>query len=178
MKMREVSDRLCLEYGLSVVKHSQRGKTRHIGEIKAESEGKQTVRGIIRRDMDVAIEHCFTYPQFVSTFQALGYTLEWRGKYLRTNSQGDGDSRRDDGREAPDCGRDGLCDGGGDEYGVANEEKAQLNDKVRKVVGEILDVCEGTFLNLSAVVALRICEDTIPHRRYQGVRHDSGLANH
>ena len=97
---------------------------------------------------------------------------------VRTNSQGDGDSRRDDGREAPDCGRDGLCDGGGDEYGVANEEKAQLNDKVRKVVGEILDVCEGTFLNLSAVVALRICEDTIPHRRYQGVRHDSGLAKH
>ena len=83
MKMREVSDRLCLEYGLSVVKPPQRGKTRHIGEIKAESEGRQTVRGIIRRDMDVAIEHCFTYPQFVSTFQALGYTLEWRGKYLR-----------------------------------------------------------------------------------------------
>ena len=83
MKMREVSDRLCLEYGLSVVKNPQRGKTRHIGEIKAESEGRQTVRGIIRRDMDAAIEHCFTYPQFVSTFQALGYTLEWRGKYLR-----------------------------------------------------------------------------------------------
>ena len=83
MKMREVSDRLCVEYGLSVVKHPQKGKTRHIGEIKAESEEKQTVRGIIRRDMDAAIEHCFTYPQFVSTFQALGYTLEWRGKYLR-----------------------------------------------------------------------------------------------
>ena len=83
LKMREVSDRLCLEYGLSVVKHPQRGKTRHIGEIKAESEGKQTVRSLIRRDMDAAIEHCFTYPQFVSTFQALGYTLEWRGKYLR-----------------------------------------------------------------------------------------------
>ena len=83
LKMREVSDRLCLEYGLSVVKNPQRGKTRHIGEIKAEQEGRQTVRGIIRRDMDAAIEHCFTYPQFVSTFQALGYTLEWRGKYLR-----------------------------------------------------------------------------------------------
>ena len=81
--MREVSDRLCLEYGLSIVKHPQRGKTRHIGEIKAESEGRQTVRSLIRRDMDAAIEHCFTYPQFVSTFQALGYTLEWRGKYLR-----------------------------------------------------------------------------------------------
>ena len=83
LKMREVSDRLCLEYGLSVVKHPLRGKTRHIGEIKAVSEGRATARSLIRRDMDVAIEHCFTYPQFVSTFQALGYTLEWRGKYLR-----------------------------------------------------------------------------------------------
>ena len=83
MKMREVSDRLCLEYGLSVVKNPQRGKTRHIGEIKAESEGRATVRRLIRKDMDAAIEHCFTYPQFVNTFQSLGYTLEWRGKYLR-----------------------------------------------------------------------------------------------
>ena len=83
MKMREVSDRLCIEYGLSVVKNPQRGNTRHIGEIKAEGEGRATVRSLIRRDIDAAIEHCFTYPQFVSTFQSLGYTLEWRGKYLR-----------------------------------------------------------------------------------------------
>lgn len=82
-RMREVSDRLCKEYGLSVVKNPQRGKTRHIGEIKAEQEGRPTVRGIIRKDMDAAITHSFTYQQFCSTFQALGYTLEWRGKYLR-----------------------------------------------------------------------------------------------
>ncbi len=81
--MREASDRLCLEYGLSVVKDPKRGKTRHIGEIKAEEEGRPTLRSIIRRNMDIAIEHCFTYPQFVSTFQALGFTMEWRGKYLR-----------------------------------------------------------------------------------------------
>jgi hypothetical protein len=81
--MREASDRLCREYGLSVIETPQRGQTRHSGEIKAEQEGRQTVRGQIRRDMDAAIKHCFTYPQFVSTFQALGYTLEWRGKYLR-----------------------------------------------------------------------------------------------
>lgn len=82
-RMREASDRLCKEYGLSVVKNPPRGKSRHIGEIKAEQEGRSTVRGLIRRDMDMAIGHCFTYPQFVRTFQSLGYTLEWRGKYLR-----------------------------------------------------------------------------------------------
>ena len=81
-KIREVSDRLCREYGLSVIEKPQ-GKGRHIGEIKAEQEGRATVRGLIRRDMDEAIKHCFTYPQFATTFQALGYTLEWRGKYLR-----------------------------------------------------------------------------------------------
>ena len=82
-QMREASDRLCREYGLSVIENPQRGQTRHIGEIKAEQEGRQTVRGQIRRDMDAAIKHCFTYPQFAHTFQSLGYTLEWRGKYLR-----------------------------------------------------------------------------------------------
>lgn len=82
-RMRELSDRLCQEYGLSVIKKPQRGKTRHIGEIKAEQESRPTVRGIIRKDMDAAVMHSFTYPQFSSTFQALGYTLEWRGKYLR-----------------------------------------------------------------------------------------------
>ena len=81
-KIREVSDRLCREYGLSVIEKPQ-GKGRHIGEIKAEQEGRATVRGLIRRDMDEAIKHCFTYPQFAATFQSLGYTLEWRGKYLR-----------------------------------------------------------------------------------------------
>ena len=81
--MREASDRLCLEYGLSVIKNPQRGKTRHIGEIKAEQEGRMTKRDIIRRDMDIAIKHCLRIQEFYSLFQSLGYTLEWRGQYLR-----------------------------------------------------------------------------------------------
>ena len=83
LKMREVSDRLCKEYGLSVIKNPQRGRTRHIGEIKAEEEGRMTVRGVIRRDMDIVINHCFNLKQFMTEFQALGYTIEPRGKYMR-----------------------------------------------------------------------------------------------
>ena len=83
LKMREVSDRLCLEYGLSVIKNPQRGKSRHIGEIKAEQEGRMTKRDIIRRDMDIAIKHCLRIQEFYNLFQSLGYTLEWRGQYLR-----------------------------------------------------------------------------------------------
>ena len=81
--MREASDRLCQEYGLSVIKNPQRGKTRHIGEIKAEQEGRLTKRDIIRRDMDIAIKHCLRMQEFYNLFQSLGYTLEWRGQYLR-----------------------------------------------------------------------------------------------
>lgn len=81
--MREASDRLCLEYGLSVIKNPQRGKTRHIGEIKAEQEGRLTKRDIIRRDMDIAIKHSLRIQEFYNLFQSLGYTLEWRGQYLR-----------------------------------------------------------------------------------------------
>jgi hypothetical protein len=40
-------------------------------------------------------------------------------------------------------------------------------DEVIKRVKEILDVCEGTFLNLSAVLAMQIGEYTIPHMIYQ-----------
>ena len=83
LKMREVSDRLCLEYGLFVIKNPQRGKSRHIGEIKAEQEGRLTKRDIIRRDMDIAIKHCLRIQEFYNLFQSLGYTLEWRGQYLR-----------------------------------------------------------------------------------------------
>ena len=66
--MREVSDRLCQEYGLSVIKNPQRGKTRHIGEIKAEQEGRLTKRDIIRRDMDIAIKHSLRIQEFYNLF--------------------------------------------------------------------------------------------------------------
>jgi hypothetical protein len=42
-----------------------------------------------------------------------------------------------------------------------------VRDEVIKRVKEILDVCEGTFLNLSAILSLQIGEDTIPHMIYQ-----------
>lgn len=81
-KMREISDRICREYGLSVIE-KPRNKARHIGEIKAEQAGRMTVRGQIRRDIDETIKHCIYYSEFEKVFQSLGYTLERRGKYLR-----------------------------------------------------------------------------------------------
>ena len=81
-KMREISDRMCREYSLSVIE-KPRNKSRHIGEIKAEQAGRMTVRGQIRRDIDETIKHCIYYSEFEKVFQSLGYTLEKRGKYMR-----------------------------------------------------------------------------------------------
>ncbi len=107
---------------------------------------------------------------------------------VRTNSQG-GVVRgwNDDGGEPVlgYAGVNGETAGGGEDAGgvttgkgssgssgCGRGESERLNDEIRRAVKEILDVCEGTFLNLSAVVALRICEDTIPHRSYQSARRE------
>ena len=89
----------------------------------------------------------------------------------------------DCGRDGPDGGSEGVVGGrsggecagsvgngsGGNASGVNGRGgNGSLNDEVRRVVGEILGVCEGTFLDLAAVLALRISEDTIPHRSYKG----------
>jgi hypothetical protein len=49
-----------------------------------------------------------------------------------------------------------------------NGGNVRLNEEVKRVVKEILGVCEGTFLDLASVLALRISEDAIPHRSYKG----------
>ena len=76
---------------------------------------------------------------------------------VRTNSHGTVEGCGGDRR---DRGGDGEVDGG-------NGENHRLNDEVRRTVNEILGVCEGTFLDLAAVLALRICEDAIPHKSYK-----------
>ena len=76
---------------------------------------------------------------------------------VRTNSHGTVEGCGGDRR---DRGGDGEVDGG-------NGENHRLNDEARRTVNEILGVCEGTFLDLAAVLALRICEDAIPHKSYK-----------
>lgn len=54
-RMREVSDALCREYGLSVIENPGQN-SKHYGEWKAEQEGRPTERGEIRKDLENAIE--------------------------------------------------------------------------------------------------------------------------
>ena len=76
---------------------------------------------------------------------------------VRTDSHG---TEEGSGGNRRDRGGDTEVDGG-------NGKNHRLNDEVRRTVNEILGVCEGTFLDLAAVLALRICEDAIPHKSYK-----------
>ena len=83
-KMREVSDALCLEWGLSVIEPKGRG--RHIGEIKDEENGKLTMRGQIKADIDQAIKENYSWRTFCKALGELGYVTEWRGSFFRIRS--------------------------------------------------------------------------------------------
>lgn len=78
-RMREVSDRLCREYGLSVITHTK-AKTKSYAEWKAELEGKPTIRGTIRADIDAAILASTTRKGFFNALTARGYAFKFMGE--------------------------------------------------------------------------------------------------
>ena len=78
-RMREVSDRLCREYGLSVVKQPE-GRSKSYGEWQAEKEGRPTHRGSIRADIDRAIRASTTQRDFLRVMTEMGYEFKTRAK--------------------------------------------------------------------------------------------------
>ena len=75
-RMREASDELCREYGLSVVNEMSGRPRRSYTEWKAEKEGKPTFRSLIRDDIDRAVLHSITYDDFMTNMAALGYEIK------------------------------------------------------------------------------------------------------
>lgn len=79
IKMREESDKLCREYGLSVIeKHS--GKSKSYSEWQAKKEGKTTKRDAIRNDIDRAVTASYNEAEFVKLMTEMGYEFKTRGE--------------------------------------------------------------------------------------------------
>lgn len=87
-QMREASDRLCREYGLSVIAQPEKNPRKHIAEWQAERAGEQTWRSIIREDMDYAIRYSMTMEQFYAAMKKKDYIFEQRGSFLRVKALG------------------------------------------------------------------------------------------
>ena len=87
-QMRAASDRLCREYGLSVITEQQVDVRKHYAEWAAEHAGEPTWRSIIREDMDTAIRYSMTNREFYNAMRKKGYTFEYRGSFLRVKAPG------------------------------------------------------------------------------------------
>ena len=85
--MQRESDRLCQEYGLSVIENPKRGKSKHYGEWRAEQEQRPTWRGLIKADIDTAVRRSMTERQFFHALQDMGYEIK-TGKDISVRPQG------------------------------------------------------------------------------------------
>ena len=74
--MREASDVLCREYGLSIIETPQPGKSKHHAEHRAEQQGKPTWRSLIKQDVDTALRQSMTERQFFHALQQMGYEVK------------------------------------------------------------------------------------------------------
>ena len=87
-QMRAASDRLCKEYGLSVITEHKAYYPKHYAEWAAEQNGQPTWRNSIRTDMDAAVKASMTFQQFINAMKQKGYVLERRGSFLRIKAPG------------------------------------------------------------------------------------------
>lgn len=73
--IRGTSDALCRENALSVIQPEGRGK--HYAEWRAEKDGKPTIRGMIRADIDGVIADAYTFSSFLMLLEKRGYTVRY-----------------------------------------------------------------------------------------------------
>ena len=78
--MRAESDKICAEYGLSVIENPCKGK--NYAEWKAEQESRSTVRGQIKEEIDEIIKCSYTFDQFWRILKQRGYEIKATGKYI------------------------------------------------------------------------------------------------
>lgn len=76
-QMRIVNDRLCKEYNLHVVKDPDHKRGKSYAEWRDEKQGKKTVRGSIRDDIDYAISQSRSERDFARTMKELGYEFKF-----------------------------------------------------------------------------------------------------
>ena len=80
-KMKQISDRLCYEYNLSVIENPK-SKGKHYAEWMAEKNGYPTIRGQIRDEIDSIIQCSYTYQSFWKELKRRGYEVKDTGKYI------------------------------------------------------------------------------------------------
>lgn len=85
--MRETSDELCRERGLSVIEAPEQGRTMSYDIWQAEQSGKPTWYSQIRWDVDAVITRSFLFEHFIAYLKKQGYEVKL-GKYIAVRPPG------------------------------------------------------------------------------------------
>ena len=80
--LRDTSNAVSREYGFSVIDSNGQGK--HYSEWNAERNGKTTVRDLIRRDIDAALDGSLSYDMLLESLRRQGYTIKRSPKVKHT----------------------------------------------------------------------------------------------
>lgn len=82
--IRGISDQICREHCLSVIE--PKGKGLHYAEWKAQCEGKPTIRGQMRQELDEIIKSSYTTKEFWRILQERGYIVHRKGANIKHTS--------------------------------------------------------------------------------------------
>ncbi len=88
LKMRGASDRLCKEYGLSVITEHTAYYPKHYAEWDAERKGQPTWRSAIREDVDKAIMASMSFQAFLRSLRSMGYEVKTGVKHMAIRPPG------------------------------------------------------------------------------------------
>lgn len=80
--LRGISNAVSRERGFSVIASSGHGK--QYSEWRAEQVGKQTIRNLIRQDIDAAIAGSFTFTSLLGILRKRGYTIKYGANVMHT----------------------------------------------------------------------------------------------
>ena len=83
--IRGISDQICRENCLSVIDKPQR-RGMHYGEWLALKQGRPTIRGTIRRDIDEIIKCSYTMEQFWNNLKKRGFVIHRKGPNIKHTS--------------------------------------------------------------------------------------------
>ena len=89
--IRQISDDLCRQNRLSVIETDGRGIS--YGEWRNRREGKPTLRGMVKADVEIALAESTDFDEFVGKLQRMGYEVKYgpRVKHMAVRHQ---DSKR------------------------------------------------------------------------------------
>jgi len=80
--LRGTSNEVSRERGLSVIEPMGHGK--HYTEWTAEKQGRNTVMGLVRQDIDAAIVESYTFNSFLAALRRQGYTIKYGSNVKHT----------------------------------------------------------------------------------------------